>query len=230
MNISEFKRQKPTELMSALINAKKTAIRLLSDTSISEDNKLLINSILNNVIILKQTLKTGVVQNIVQTWDELWMRMVYQLSFKSKDPSSKIAAILVGDDNQPIKVGYNGFPPHVKDDPTRLENREVKYSLVVHAEENALLAAARKGVAVQNSILYTQATPCTNCSKSIITAGIKTVVVHKQFEEHWCKLNQDRWPHSTERDILYSESGTQIRTLDMSLNIETFMCGQRVVV
>ena len=59
----------------------------------------------------------------------------------SKDPSTRVGAIAVGTSNNQVAWGYNGLPPGIADTPERLENREVKYALTLHAEENALANA-----------------------------------------------------------------------------------------
>jgi len=78
-------------------------------------------------------------------FDELFMRMVYLTATKSKDPSSKIGAVIVKDDRV-ISTGYNGFPIGVSDSQERYLNRETKYKFVVHAEHNSILTAARFGI------------------------------------------------------------------------------------
>ena len=81
-------------------------------------------------------------------WTEYYMRHQYLASEKSKDPSTKIGAVLVRGDNI-VSIGYNGFPRGINDSPERLNNREEKYFYVVHAESNAILNAARNGIATK---------------------------------------------------------------------------------
>ena len=59
----------------------------------------------------------------------------------SKDPSTKVAAVAVGEPRNQIAWGYNGFPPGIADTPARLAHRETKLSLTLHAEPNALANA-----------------------------------------------------------------------------------------
>lgn len=56
----------------------------------------------------------------------------------SKDPSSQVAAIAVGDTPNQVAWGYNGFPPGIADTHERLTDRDTKYRLTRHAEPNAL--------------------------------------------------------------------------------------------
>jgi len=111
-------------------------------------------------------------------WDIRFMRIAKEISQWSKDPSSKIGAVIVNDDHRILATGYNGFPRGIQDDEDRLNNREIKYSLIVHAEMNALMNALYSGVSVKGTTLYVYGLPvCDNCTKSVIQAGISRVVI-----------------------------------------------------
>lgn len=100
---------------------------------------------------------------------------------KSKDPSTKVAAIIVRPDRSIVSMGYNGFPRGVKDD-DRLNHRTQKYPRVVHAEDNALLTARES---LQDCSIYTwPMPPCSACTGRIIQAGIKYVYAPEP-EERW---------------------------------------------
>ena len=108
-------------------------------------------------------------------WDERFMKLAYEVSLWSKDPSTKVGAILVKD-NKVVATGYNGFPQNVADDPKRLNDRPTKYKMIIHAEMNALIQAGNE--ANESTIyIYGMAGPsCTNCTKHIIQAGVKRIV------------------------------------------------------
>lgn len=82
-------------------------------------------------------------------------------------------------------TGYNGLPRGIEDTPERLNNREIKLKLTVHAEVNAILNAARSGVSTLGCTLYLAATddtgavwggpPCSRCCLDVIQAGIASV-------------------------------------------------------
>lgn len=95
----------------------------------------------------------------------------------SKDPSTKVGCVIV--DRKSLRVlstGYNGFPSKVREDiPARWE-RPLKYRLVVHAERNAIDAAARYGTALDGSVAVVTHPPCAECAKSLIGAGISVVI------------------------------------------------------
>ena len=75
---------------------------------------------------------------ILKRWDMRFLEMAQLVASWSKDPSTKVGATIVDDDRRVISVGYNGFPKGVADN-KRLEDRDEKYKMIVHAERNALL-------------------------------------------------------------------------------------------
>jgi len=110
-------------------------------------------------------------------WDRHFLALALQHAQMSKDPSSKVGAVIVGPDREILSVGFNGFPRGVADTPKRLNDREEKYRLIVHAEANAMLAAARVGIRLKGATLYTAPyLPCTRCAVEVIQAGIVEVV------------------------------------------------------
>ena len=75
-------------------------------------------------------------------------------------------------------MGYNGFPKGVLDSEERLNNREVKYKLVVHAEVNAILKAGDKARGGTLYVWPSFSLPpiCNECCKVAIQAGVKDIV------------------------------------------------------
>ena len=123
-------------------------------------------------------------------WIQRYFKIAEQVSSWSKDPSSKIGAIIVGDKGQIISQGYNGFPRGVIDSEDRYNQRETKYKLVVHAEMNAILNALYNGSSVEGATLYVHALPvCHECAKAIIQAGIAKVYIDTNINERW----QESW-------------------------------------
>ena len=74
-------------------------------------------------------------------WDERFLELASHISLWSKDPSTKVGCVVVGDDREIRSTGFNGFPRGIKDDETRLSDRSQKYPLICHAEENAIMHA-----------------------------------------------------------------------------------------
>ena len=109
-------------------------------------------------------------------WDIRFMRMAHEVASWSKDPSTKVGCVLVKD-RKIISMGYNGFPRLIEDDLNRLIDREVKYEMTVHAEQNAVITAALHGISTAGSTAYVTFSPCSRCAAVLINSGISTVVV-----------------------------------------------------
>jgi dCMP deaminase len=119
-------------------------------------------------------------------WDQYFLRIAAVAASKSKDPSTQVGAVIVRPDRTIVSVGYNGFPRGVADTPERLNDRPTKYSLVVHAEMNAILSARES---LNGYTLYTVPfMPCDRCFVHVIQAGIKRVVFPPATPSQ-----QDRW-------------------------------------
>lgn len=107
-------------------------------------------------------------------WAEYLMGFAEHAAKKSKD-STKVGAILVDDKNSVILTGFNGPPRGVSDLPERFE-RPVKYMYASHAEANLVAFAARLGIRTEGCMVVTTHMPCAACTRSLIQAGIKTIV------------------------------------------------------
>jgi dCMP deaminase len=118
-------------------------------------------------------------------WDERFLGLAQHVSTWSKDPRTKVGAVLVNETNQVLSVGYNGFPRGVFDLEARYEDRPTKLMFVAHAERNALDNA----VDVKGATLYSTLFPCTDCAKGIIQRGIKRVVTTEPSETQHTRFN-----------------------------------------
>lgn len=108
-------------------------------------------------------------------WDARFVRIAYEVASWSKDPGTKVGAVLVSD-RRIIATGYNGFPHGIEDTLERYQNRETKLGLTVHAEVNAILNAAKNGATTAGSTLYVTFPPCVSCSTAVIQAGVTRIV------------------------------------------------------
>ena len=115
-------------------------------------------------------------------WDNRFLDMAKLVSTWSKDPSTKVGAVIVDPSNRLISVGYNGFPKGVTDD-ERLFDRDKKYDIIVHAEVNAILFSNK---ALDGCTMYTSPfQPCPRCAGLIIQSGIRRVVSIVNSNPRW---------------------------------------------
>ena len=132
-----------------------------------------------------------------ERWDRHFLGLALAHAAMSKDPLTKVGAVIVGPGRSILSAGFNGLPRGVADTEARLCDRDVKLKLIVHAEMNAVLAAARLGVRLDGTTLYLAATddsgmvwggpPCTRCAVELIQAGIAEIVSHpvKAVPSRW---------------------------------------------
>ena len=122
-------------------------------------------------------------------WDEYFMDIAHVAAKRSSCSRRKVAAVIVKN-KQIISTGYNGTPRGIEncDNGGCLRcNSDVKSGhslsecLCCHAEENAIVQAARHGISVDGAMLYTTFSPCLLCAKMIINSGINEVVFHSRY-------------------------------------------------
>jgi dCMP deaminase len=164
----------------------------------------------------------------IPSWDEQFMHDVYWWSRRSKDPRTKIGAVLVRwEDKIPISMAYNSFSRKVNDNVPERWERPEKYEWVTHAEDNAVLNCARRGYSSNGCVMYTQGIPCTRCADACVQGGIVEVVVHKQWQEHEQKFAWDKWIDSAKRSQKkFAESGIKIRIFDGVLGMQGVLDGK----
>lgn len=120
------------------------------------------------------------------SWDEYFMKIATEVATRATCPRKHVGAVIVNN-RTIISTGYNGSPrglPHCTDEGVgcelvKLGDRE-SCIRTVHGEANAIAQAALHGSSIEGAILYTTASPCYDCMKLIINAGIKEVV-SKEF-------------------------------------------------
>ncbi len=117
-------------------------------------------------------------------WDERFIELARVVSTWSKDPSTKIGVVIVDAQRRVLGLGYNGFPRGVKDTEERLNDRPLKYRLVVHAEVNAILNCERRPEGA-TLYMFPGGPPCNECAKVVIQAGIKRMVFARFKPERW---------------------------------------------
>lgn len=108
-------------------------------------------------------------------WDLRWIRQAEEVKTWSKDPSTKVGCIFVRN-NRLVSSGYNGFPSGILDSEIRLNDREFKNKIIVHAERNAIAWAAKEGVSTNGCTAYVTFHPCCGCASLLIEVGVEKIV------------------------------------------------------
>ena len=109
------------------------------------------------------------------SWHRYFMNLALQAATRSTCPRKHVGAVIVRDKSI-LSTGYNGSirgAPHCDDAGCLMENGHCVRT--VHAEANAIVQAARNGVRLDGAEIYVTASPCFNCFKLIVNAGIRTV-------------------------------------------------------
>jgi len=136
------------------------------------------------------------------TWDEYFLKVAMLVSERATCPRMHVGCVLVKE-KQILATGYNGPIPgdgHCEDDGCLIvDNHCVRTN---HAEINAITQCARHGVATAGAKAYVTNMPCTTCSKALIAAGIKEIIVFSDY-------------HSTLATDFFKKANVPIRRLPM---------------
>lgn len=114
--------------------------------------------------------------------------MALHVSKLSKDPSTQVGAVIFDDKRRLVSAGYNGFARGVSDKQERLEDRSIKYKLILHAEKNAIMFATAP---LDNCTLVVTHPCCAQCAALTIQAGIKHVVWPKPSKDFMARWAED---------------------------------------
>ena len=122
-------------------------------------------------------------ENNRPSWDEYFLKVAMLVSERATCPRMHCGCVLVKE-KQILSTGYNGSIPgdgHCEDDGCLIvDNHCVR---TIHAEMNAILQCSSHGISTQGATAYITTMPCTNCSKALITAGIKEIVIFSDFHD-----------------------------------------------
>jgi dCMP deaminase len=118
-------------------------------------------------------------------WDVYFLRAAYLAATRASCPRKHVGALLVSPDKRVIATGYNGSPSGMDscDDVgcLMIEGHCVR---TLHAESNAIDFAGRTAM---GAVLYCTVTPCFDCAKRIVNAGIHRVVYDQHYESRYGK-------------------------------------------
>lgn len=145
------------------------------------------------------------------SWDEYFMSIAHQVATRSTCTRRQVGAVLVKG-KRILATGYNGVPIGLEHcdtagclrDKLGIPSGE-KHELCrgLHAEQNAVIQAARFGIAMDGSTVYSTTRPCVLCAKILINSGVVEIV------------SSEGYPDALSESII-EESGIAFRTLDFT--------------
>lgn len=139
-----------------------------------------------------------------------YIEVVRAVARMSKNPKKKVGAIILGPRLEIRSTGRNGLPRGVNELEGRY-NHPLKRKWVCHAEENAIVQAAKSGVSVDGcTIVVSPLHPCEVCARMIVNSGIKKVVAaHPSSDVH-----SSEWAESAKiASEMFAESGVEVHYL-----------------
>ncbi|KKR46681.1 MAG: hypothetical protein UT82_C0009G0045 [Parcubacteria group bacterium GW2011_GWB1_40_14] len=119
------------------------------------------------------------------SWDKYFMEIAKIVAKRSTCDRRNVGAVIVKDKNI-LSTGYNGSPkglPHC--DEAGHEMSDGHCVRTIHAEANALIQAAKHGVAVDGAVMYLTDSPCYDCFKMLVNSGIKEVVYGEYYDSRY---------------------------------------------
>ena len=139
------------------------------------------------------------------SWDTYFLKLAMLVSERATCPRMHCGCVLVRE-KRILSTGYNGSIPgdvHCEDDGCMIvDNHCVR---TIHAEMNAILQCSIHGVSTLGASAYVTNMPCTNCSKALIAAGIKEIVIFSDY-------------HDTKAEEFFKIASVEIRRLQMPKN------------
>lgn len=129
------------------------------------------------------------------SWDEYFMQVVHLVKTRSTCLRRKVGAVIVKD-KRILATGYNGAPigcRHCEEVGCLRQKLNVpsgeRHELcrAIHAEQNAIVQAARAGTSIDGATIYISAQPCVICAKMLINSGIKRIVFEGDYPDELSK-------------------------------------------
>ncbi len=120
------------------------------------------------------------------SFDEIYMELAAKLALRSHCVRAQVGAVLTKE-TRIVSLGYNGPPAGTHNcdkewpDVGCAKDSKGSCSLALHAEQNAILYAAKNGVSMEGSTLYVTLSPCIACARVIFTTGIKKVFYQHSY-------------------------------------------------
>lgn len=125
------------------------------------------------------------------SWDEYFLEVMHALAKRATCGRGRTACVIVKD-NQIVVSGYVGSPPglphcdevgHMMKKLTHEDGTTTEHCMrTIHAEQNAICQAAKRGVSIAGATLYCKLAPCRTCTMLLIASGIKRIVAEYKYQ------------------------------------------------
>jgi dCMP deaminase len=147
--------------------------------------------------------------------DARWLAICASKGLESPDPKTKVGCIIVGPDRSLRSEACNTYPDGVLDGIQERTEAPLKYIWIEHAERNAIYLAAKRGISTEGCTMVVELTPCVDCARAIIQAGVAQVIINDDRSSEYLG---DRYSgeHSTALAML-AEAGIVVRFVSPSL-------------
>lgn len=145
-----------------------------------------------------------------QCWDDgRWLAYCAEKGSESPDPRTKIGCVIVDPDNSLVVGACNTCPTGIDGTINGRMEAPSKYTWIEHAERNAIYDAARRGLATAGCIILVELSPCVDCARAIIQAGLAEVVINlDRNAEYMGERYSGEHPVALE---MLAEAGVRIR-------------------
>lgn len=128
------------------------------------------------------------------SWDEYFMEIAQLVKTRATCPRRSVGAVLVRD-KRILATGYNGAPSGMAHCPEGGPEHDWPTGCMrsghcirsLHAEQNALLQAAKIGVSCEDSWIYVTCQPCNACAKMLVNAGVQRVIYEGDYPDEFSK-------------------------------------------
>lgn len=148
------------------------------------------------------------------SWDEYFLEIMRVTGLRSTCDRGYVGSVITRD-NRILTTGYAGSPRgaahcsevgHEMHSVTHSDGRVTEHCIrTVHAEQNALITAARHGISTLGATVYCKMTPCYTCAKLLVNAGVSRIVVLNDY--HASKRSKE----------LFSEVGISLEIINLEV-------------
>lgn len=149
------------------------------------------------------------------SWDEYFLGLLEPLSKRATCDRGRSASVIVSPHHTILTTGYVGSPPgqphcdqvgHLMKTVTHEDGHQSQHCMrTLHAEENAVLQAAKDGVRLEGATMYTKMVPCYNCAMRIVRVGIAKLVAQKRYHADGKSME------------LFNNAGVQVLVMDNTI-------------